>query len=128
MLARTIMIAITYDASVLASAIALAMILAWCGGRWIGRRLGADHSESSERHPALAASKLGASLTLLSLLLGFPFSMSLSRHERRLSMVVADSNAIGDFYTCAGLLNEPIRTKLQTIVRQYACLLYTSPS
>jgi hypothetical protein len=122
MLARTIMIAITYDASVLAFAIALAMILAWCGGRWIGGRLGADHSESSERHPALAASKLGASLTLLSLLLGFTFSISLSRHERRLSMVVADSNAIGDFYTCASLLKEPVRTKLRTVIHDYTKL------
>jgi hypothetical protein len=66
------------------------------------------------------SSKLGASLTLLSLLLGFTFSMSLSRHERRMLMVLADSNAIGDFYTGASLLKEPVRTKLQSVVRQYA--------
>jgi hypothetical protein len=63
-----------------------------------------------------------AYLALLSLLLWFTFSMSLSKHERRMSMVVADSNSIGDFYTCAGLLTEPIRTKLRTVVRQYAVL------
>jgi hypothetical protein len=55
-------------------------------------------------------------------LLGFTFSMSLSRHEARILMVVADSNAIGDFYTCATLLKEPVRTELQTVVRQYAQL------
>jgi len=37
-------------------------------------------------------------------------------------MVVADSNAIGDFYTCASLLKDPVRTQLQAVVRQYAAL------
>jgi hypothetical protein len=112
----------TYDAWAQASAMALAMILAWSGGRWIGRRLSADQCESAERQPALVSSKLGASLTLLSLLLGFTFSMSLSRHERRMLMVLADSNAIGDFYTGASLLKEPVRTKLQSVVRSWALL------
>ena len=35
-------------------------------------------------------------------------------------MKFADSNAIGDFYTCASLLKEPARTKLQAVIRQYA--------
>jgi hypothetical protein len=34
--------------------------------------------------------------------------------------VVTDSNAIGDFYTCATLLKEPARSKLQLAIRQYA--------
>jgi hypothetical protein len=35
-------------------------------------------------------------------------------------MKFADSNAIGDFYTCASSLKEPARTKLQAVIRQYA--------
>jgi hypothetical protein len=40
-------------------------------------------------------------------------------------MVVADSNSIGDFYTCASLLKDPVRTKLQAVVRAYAELHVT---
>ena len=37
-------------------------------------------------------------------------------------MVIRDSNAIGDFYTCASLLSEPVRSKLQNVIRDYAAL------
>jgi hypothetical protein len=63
-----------------------------------------------------------ASLTLLALLLAFAFGTAMARHEQRRLMVIADANAIGDFYTCASLLNEPIRTQLQTKIREYTRL------
>jgi hypothetical protein len=118
-------IATKYDARTLASTLALGMIIAWYCGRWIGRRLGTDHSGPSDSNPEFVSSKLGAYLALFSLLLGFTFSMSLSRHEHRISMVVADSNSIGDFYTCASLLKDPVRIKLQAVVREYAELHVT---
>jgi hypothetical protein len=37
-------------------------------------------------------------------------------------MVVGDANAIGDFYTCASLLKEPVRTKLRTVIHDYTSL------
>src|SRR5262249_33860987 len=40
-------------------------------------------------------------------------------HEQRRQMVVSDSNAIGDFYTTASLVKEPVRGKLQATVRRY---------
>jgi hypothetical protein len=46
--------------------------------------------------------------------------MSLSRHDQRRLMVVTDANAIGDFYTCASLRNDPVRGRLQAVVRRYA--------
>jgi hypothetical protein len=113
-------IATQYDAWTLASSLALGMMIAWFAGRWFGSRFGADHFEYSDSSPEFVSSKLGAYLALFSLLLGFTFSMSLSRHERRISMVVADSNSIGDFYTCASLIKDPVRTKLQAVVREYA--------
>ncbi len=61
-----------------------------------------------------------ASLALLGLLLAFTFGVSISKHDQRRLAVVADSNAIGDFYTCASLIKEPTRTKLQTVIREYA--------
>jgi hypothetical protein len=124
MSARTKMndIATKYDAGTLASTLALGMIIAWSCGRWLGSRLGAHHSTPSDIDSEFVSSKLGAYLALLSLLLGFTFSISLTRHERRILMVVADSNSIDNFNTCAGVLKEPDRTKLQIVVREYAAL------
>jgi hypothetical protein len=109
-----------YSASILASTMGVMMIVAWCAGRFIGQRFCSNTGSPAPSDRELVSAKLSPYLALLSLLLGFTFSMSLSRHERRLAMVVADSNAIGDFYTCASLLKEPVRTQLRAVVRQYA--------
>jgi hypothetical protein len=52
----------------------------------------------------------------------FTFSMAIVKHDQRRLMVVADSNAIGDFYTCASLLKEPVRAKLQSLIHDYVRL------
>jgi hypothetical protein len=52
-------------------------------------------------------------------LLAFTFGISIGKHDQRRLAVVADGNAIGDFYTCATLLKEPTRTKLQGVIREY---------
>jgi hypothetical protein len=59
-------------------------------------------------------------MALLSLLLGFTFGMSMNWHNERRLAVVADANSIGDFYTCASLLREPVRSKLQAVIFDYA--------
>ncbi len=59
-------------------------------------------------------------MALLGLLLAFSFSMALGRHDQRRLAVIAESNAIGDFYTCASLLKEPQRNQLQSVIRDYA--------
>jgi len=101
------------DASLVAVGLGLAMFLAWGAGRWMGQR-------SRGRKGEQAVSKFDdASIALLGLLLAFTFSMAIGKHEQRRLMVVTDSNAIGDFYTCASLLKEPVRTKLQTVIRHY---------
>ena len=106
------------DAWSTALALGLAMFAAWEFGRWHGRRLRIEYGE-------VPVSKFeDASLALLGLLLGFTFSMAIVKHDQRRSMVVADSNAIGDFYTCATLLTEPVRTKLQSVIRYYAKLRF----
>jgi hypothetical protein len=45
--------------------------------------------------------------------------MALAKHDQRRQMVVTDSNAIGDFYTCVCLVKEPVRGQLQAVVRKY---------
>src|SRR5487761_1561408 len=90
------------DSWVVALALGLAMFAAWEFGLWHGRRLQVESGE-------VPVSKFeDASLALLGLLLGFTFSMAIVKHDQRRLMVVADSNSIGDFYTCASLLKEPV--------------------
>jgi len=105
-----------FDAWATALLIGFAMALAWEVGRWQGQRLRSARREVPE-------SKFhGASLAVLGLLLGFTFSIAIVKHDQRRAMVVADANAIGDFYTCASLLNEPVRSQLQNVIREYATL------
>lgn len=105
------------DPFAISSTVALAMVAGWLAGRWIGHRLRVESDSKA------AVSKfLDASLALLGLLLAFTFSTALVKHDQRRLMVVADSNAIGDFYTCASLLKEPVRSKLRNVIRAYAAL------
>ena len=97
--------------------VALTMAIAWVVGRWYGSRL---HPLTQGR-PAVSKF-LDASLALLGLLIAFTFSTALSKHEERRLMVVADSNAIGDLYTCASLLKEPERTELRKVLYDYTTL------
>jgi hypothetical protein len=101
------------DAWLLVLFLAAAMSAAWGIGWWLGTRSRARHGEQ-------AGSKFDdASLAFVGLLLAFTFGMSLAKHDHRRDMVVADSNAIGDFYTCTSMLKEPVRTKLQSVIREY---------
>ena len=93
--------------------LASAMLVAWAVAWWIG-------SGRRDLQGPRAGSKFDdASLALLTLLLAFGFGTSLSKHDHRTDMVVADANSIGDFYTCASVLNEPPRSKLIQIIREY---------
>ena len=96
-----------------------AMAASWLAGRWRGRRLRVK-LESRGQTPV---SKFeDASLAVLGLLLAFTFSTALGKHDQRRMMVVTDGNAISDFYTCASLLKEPVRTKLRSVIHAYAAL------
>jgi len=101
------------DPLLLALAFAAAMLVAWGIGWWRGRRAKPEPGED----PGIKFTD--AALALLGLLLAFTFSLSLARHDHRRAMVIAESNAIGDFYTCASLLKESHRSRLQDRIREY---------
>ena len=101
------------DIKLLALMLAVGMLVAHGIGRRLGKRLSKDDR-------AKASKLTDASTALLGLLLAFSFGMSISKHDQRRLAVVSDSNAIGDFYTCATLLKEPTRSRLQAVIRQYA--------
>jgi hypothetical protein len=61
----------------------------------------------------------GAALGLLALLLGFTFSMAVSRYDTRKQMVLEESNAIGTTFLRAQLLPEPPREEVSNLLRRY---------
>jgi hypothetical protein len=100
----------------IAATVAFAMLVGWLAGRWQGRRV---RVELKSRGQTPVSKFEDASLAVLGLLLAFTFSTALGKHDERRMMVVADANAIGEFYTCASLLKEPVRTKLRTVIHDY---------
>jgi hypothetical protein len=96
--------------------VAVAMAVSWLVGWTISRR------KKLPAHPALESIIDQGALALLGLLLAFTFSMALNKYDRRREALVTDSNAIGDFYTCATLTPEPVRGKLQGVIRDYTRL------
>src|SRR5215510_10869963 len=61
----------------------------------------------------------GTVLTLLSLLIGFTFSMALSRYDQRKNYEEAEANAIGTEYARAGLLPAADATRVRDLLRSY---------
>ncbi len=62
---------------------------------------------------------LGATLTLLGLLIGFSFSMAVSRYDQRKNYEEAEANAIGTEYLRADLLPAPDAARIQELLRRY---------
>lgn len=58
-------------------------------------------------------------LGLLALLIGFTFSIALSRYEARRDLVVKEANAIGTTWLRLQLLDEADRARLQPLLRNY---------
>ncbi len=61
----------------------------------------------------------GAAMTLLALLIGFTFSMAITRYDQRKYYEEAEANAIGTEYVRAGLLPAADAAKVQGLLRQY---------
>lgn len=72
------------DAWTIASTVAVAMVVAWLIGRWLGHRL-----RLRSKGKAAVSKFLDASLAVLGLLLAFTFSTALVKHDQRRLMVVA---------------------------------------
>jgi hypothetical protein len=62
---------------------------------------------------------LGATLTLLALIIGFSFSMAISRYDQRKTYEEAEANAIGTEYVRADLLPGTDAGKVRLLLRDY---------
>ncbi len=70
-----------------------------------------------ERHDF--ATVQAATLTLLALIIGFTFSMAVSRYDQRKSLEEAEANAIGTEYLRAGLLPGDLSAPARDLLRKY---------
>ena len=88
-------------------------------------RLSAQFGAFFRRHPGPLDDEddyglvLGATLTLLSLLVGFTFSMAASRYDQRKNYEEEEANAIGTEYARADLLPPADAAKVRTLLREY---------
>ena len=72
---------------------------------------------------------LTASLTLLALIIGFSFSMAISRYDQRKNYEEAEANAIGTEYVRADLLPPADAARVRELLRKYLdqrVLFYTT--
>ena len=87
------------------------------GGRWLGKVRRQRPEGEKETHIGAMA---GATLGLLSFILGFTFGLASSRFDARRVAVLDESNAIMTAYLRAGLAPEPHRTEMRKLLSEYA--------
>lgn len=100
----------------------LGTILIFCltvaalGGQLLRRRLEHGVEPPSDGHEGYVIS---AVLGLLALLLSFTFAQAVQRYDTRRALVLDDANTIGTAFLRAGLLEEPHRSQVQSILVRY---------
>lgn len=87
---------------------------AWIGARGFGR-LRAVVAESGEDFRVI----LGATLTLLGLLIGFTFAMALDRYDQRKNYEEEEANAIGTEYVRVDVLPPADAARVRALLRDY---------
>ena len=98
--------------------LALALVLL-CGAAFLGdlfrdRVRPVDGTERADLDIVLTAT-----LTLLGLLLGFTFSMAVSRYDQRKNFEAAETNAIATEFRRADLIPEPERAQVRELLTRY---------
>jgi hypothetical protein len=100
---------------------------------WLSTRVGAAFDKRpGETEPDLLSYYmviLAATLSLLALIIGFSFSMAISRYDLRKSYEAAEANAIGTEYSRADLLPAADAAKVRALLMRYTdqrVLFYTT--
>jgi hypothetical protein len=90
---------------------------------WVSTRLGIFFREKRQRLDDEVREDFGtilaATLTLLGLIIGFSFSMAVTRYDQRKNFEEAEANAIGTEYVRADLLPSADAAKVRTLLTDY---------
>src|SRR5271165_466554 len=95
--------------------LALLWFSAWTGAYFRKRRRQPVKDEERQDYSVVE----GATLTLLGLIIGFSFSMAISRYDQRKNCEEAEANAIGTEYVRADLLPAAEAAKVRTLLKDY---------
>jgi hypothetical protein len=109
---------------VLAVSFAVLLLAAWVGD-FLRKRMRPVEDEERDDYGVV----LGATLTLLGLLIGFSFSMAVSRYDQRKNYEEAEANAIGTEYARADLLPAADASRVRELLKKYLdqrILFYTT--
>jgi hypothetical protein len=99
----------------------IAFVVLWFAA-WAGSKLSVRWHGIAEELRADYGVVLGATLTLLALIIGFSFSMAIGRYDQRKNYEEAEANAIGTEYVRADLLPEANGVRARELLRQYTDL------
>ncbi len=107
----------------------LCLLVLWLSARigvYLRRRRDMEEAEREDLGVVL-----GAALTMLGLIIGFSFSMVVSRYDQRKNYEEAEANAIGTEYVRAGLLPAADAASVRALLKKYVdqrVLFYTTRS
>jgi hypothetical protein len=96
-------------------------LLLWLAA-WIGMAIRSGHRKLPESMRADYGTIVGATLTLLGLLIGFTFSMATTRYDLRKNLEEEEANAIGTEYVRVDFLPAGDAGQVQALLRQYTDL------
>jgi hypothetical protein len=99
----------------------VSFLLLWLAA-WAGGRLGERQRDLKEDMLPDFSIVLGATLTLLGLIIGFSYSMANARYDLRKSYEEAEANAIGTEYVRADLLAPAEASQVKELLRKYTDL------
>jgi hypothetical protein len=85
---------------------------------WLGANVAGSGAQSAEVRDDFNL-VLTASLTLLGLIIGFSFSMAVSRYDQRKTYEEVETNAIGTAYLRAGLLPADAAARTRALLKDY---------
>ena len=110
---------------VFVAAFALTVLATWIGDKLRKRAAVPDEARAD------VSTLLGPSLTLLFFIIGFSFSMAISRYDLRRNCELAEANAVGTEYSRADLLAPADAVKVRALLKTYLdqrLLFYTTRS
>jgi hypothetical protein len=97
---------------------AFSLVVLWVSiqiGTFVGQKLRPLPDDEREDFGIV----INATLTLLALIIGFSFSMAVSRYDQRKNYEEAEANAIGTEYVRAGLLPSADVVRIRELLTQY---------
>lgn len=96
----------------------VSLVILWAAGR-TGVKLSRWHRAEEKGIGEAFGVLQGATLTLLALIIGFSFSMSINRYDQRKNYEEAEANAIGTEYVRLGFLEPTDTASARSLLRDY---------